>query len=216
MQNIQKKQLIIFDMDGTLIDSGDTISNTVNFVRKNLGLEPLPKKELLDNMNNPEINSSEFFYGTTLFTDEQTELFTQYYNTNCTKDIILYEGIYELIKELSNHFTLSIATNASADFAKKMIKHLNIDIYFEFIIGSTDVSLPKPHPEMLLSTLQTLDINIKNSILIGDSNKDKKAAVACNMDYLLVNWGFSEHDINRDNSVIKNTQELHKKLMRLG
>lgn len=207
---MQKKQLIIFDMDGTLIDSGDVISNTINYVRKNIGLDIMPKDELLTNINNPDINSAKFFYGTSAFTDEQTKLFGEYYNNNCISDIALYEGIQDLLEEVSEHFTLSIATNASVEFAKKMIKYLNIEHYFDFIIGSNEVTTPKPHPEMLLNTVESLDIEIKHSILIGDSNKDKNAAVACEMDYILVNWGFTKHDCD---SVISNTIELNKKLL---
>ncbi len=58
-----KKELIIFDMDGTLINSGNVITNTINFVRSNLGLEPIEKHIMLEQINNPDINSSEFFYG---------------------------------------------------------------------------------------------------------------------------------------------------------
>ena len=73
---MQKKELIIFDMDGTLIDSGNVISNTINFVRTNLGLPLMPKEDLLKNINNPDINSAKFFYGTQAFTPEQTKLFS--------------------------------------------------------------------------------------------------------------------------------------------
>jgi len=207
-----QKKLIIFDMDGTLVNSGDVISNTINYVRTNLGLDPMPKDELLININNPDINSSEFFYGTTAFTDEQTELFGEYYDKNCISDISLYDGIKELLEELSKYFVLSIATNASVEFAKKMIKHLDIDHHFNYIIGANEVTTPKPHPEMLLNTLESLKIEIKDSILVGDSNKDKNAAEACQMDYLLVNWGFTKHDCS---SVISNTTELNEKLLSL-
>ncbi len=207
---MQKKQLIIFDMDGTLIDSGDVISNTINFVRTNLGLEAMPKAELLTNINNPDINSSEFFYGTKEFTDEQTKLFGDYYHQNCVSDISLYDGIKELLDEISEHFTLSIATNASAQFANKMIQHLEIDHYFDYVIGSDTVSTPKPHPQMLLNTTETLKTEIKHSILVGDSNKDKNAAVACDMDYLLVNWGFTQHE---SEDVFNSTEKLKRKLL---
>ena len=58
------KKLLIFDMDGTLVDSSDAITNTINYVRGHLELEPLEKVYLLENLNNPHINSSEFFYNT--------------------------------------------------------------------------------------------------------------------------------------------------------
>jgi len=209
---MKNKQLIIFDMDGTLIDSGDVISNTINYVRSNLGLSVMLKQELLESINNPDINSSEFFYGTKKFTDQQTKLFGEYYEENCVKDILLYDGIDLMLQEIQKYFTLSVATNASVEYAKKMLNHLNIEKYFDFIIGANEVTNPKPHHEMLTVTTRKLNISISDAILIGDSHKDSKAAISCNMDYLLVNWGFTQHN---SKSVISNTRELKDKILTL-
>jgi len=203
-----KKQLIIFDMDGTLINSGDVITNTINFVRMNLGLEKIQKDLMLTQLNNPDINSAEFFYGTSEFTDEQTELFTKYYDENCTKEISLYDGIYELLEDLKQKgFILSVATNASADFAIKMLKALDIYKFFNFVVGANMVEHPKPKPDMLELTLKQLDIDVKDSLLIGDSLKDTRAAESINMKAILVNWGFSKYE-----NEISNIDELKKEL----
>ena len=207
---MQKKELIIFDMDGTLINSGNVITNTINFVRTNIGLDAMPKDELLFNLNNPDINSSEFFYGTSAFTDEQTELFSNYYNENCVSDIILYDGIKDMLENVSEHFILTIATNASVEFANKMIKHLDIDKCFDFVIGANCVPKPKPHPDMLIETINKFRINKKNTVLIGDSHKDTRAACAASIDSILVNWGFTIHN---DKSAISNANELTNKLL---
>jgi len=198
---MQNKQLIIFDMDGTLIDSGNVITNTINFVRTNIGLDIMPKDELLTNLNNPDINSAKFFYGTKEFTPEQTELFSHYYDKHCISDIVLYDGILDMLDEISRYFTLTVATNASSDFASKMISYLNIDNYFDMIIGANDVQNPKPHPDMLLKTMKKLNVESKHSILIGDSQKDLRAAKSANIDSMLVNWGFSDHDTDAYNCV---------------
>ena len=210
---MQKKELIIFDMDGTLINSGNVITNTINFVRTNIGLDTMPKDELLFNINNPDINASEFFYGTSAFTDEQTVLFNDYYNNNCISDIILYDGIKDMLENISEHFILTIATNASVEFANKMIKHLNIDKCFDFVVGANCVPNPKPHPDMLLKTINKFKINKQNSILVGDSHKDTRAANAASIDSLLVNWGFTVHD---NEIAISNTKELTNKLLDLA
>ena len=210
---MQQKELIIFDMDGTLIDSGDVITNTINFVRNNLGLEEIEKHIMLEQLNNPDINSAEYFYGTQEFTTQQTELFTEYYNKNCIKDIKLYEGIEELLNSLQKDFKLTIATNASRDFAIRMIKHLNIDKYFDIVIGASCVAKPKPHPDMVLKTLNDLQIHHHKSILIGDSLKDIRAAQAANVDSILVDWGFSNYENHND--TIKSSNELLKKLSSL-
>jgi phosphoglycolate phosphatase len=209
---MEKKELIIFDMDGTLIDSGNVISNTINFVRKNIGLDEMAKDDLLLNINNPDINPAKFFYGTKAFTPEQTELFTQYYNEHCITDILLYNGIKEMLVSVEEHFTLTVATNASVEFANKMIDFLDIDNHFDFIIGANCVENPKPHPDMLLKTMDKFNTESKNTILVGDSHKDTRAAVAANIDSILVNWGFSDHDTD---DALSNVYELTNKLLSL-
>ena len=209
---MQKKELIIFDMDGTLIDSGNVITNTINFVRGHLGLKEIEKNLMLEQLNNPDINSPEYFYGTTEFTDEQTALFTEYYDKHCISDIILYDGIKEMLESLESHFTLTIATNASRDFAVKMIEHLKINNHFELIVGATCVDNSKPHPDMIYKTLNDLNVINKKAILIGDSHKDKRAANAANIDSILVNWGFTNH---KEGDVVTNTSRLHNMLLQL-
>ncbi|MEA3354438.1 MAG: HAD family hydrolase [Campylobacterota bacterium] len=208
-----QKELIIFDMDGTLIDSGNVITNTINYVRTNIGLSSIPKEDMLHQLNNPDINAAEYFYGTKEFTSEQTKLFGEYYDKNCISDIVLYDGIKEMLEITEVNFRLSIATNASVEFAKKMVRHLNINSHFEFIIGANCVDNPKPHPDMLLKTLETLNVKSEKSILVGDSHKDLRAAQSANIDNILVNWGFSDHG---DDEAVHCVEQLSSQLLDLG
>jgi phosphoglycolate phosphatase len=188
------QKLIIFDMDGTLIDSGNVIANTINHVRINSGLQAMPKEELLHNVNNPDINPSQFFYETDEFTPEHTKLFEEYYNEHCITDIELYEGIEELLEKLSKEFKLCVATNASTPFAKKMLEHVKIDHYFDKIVGADLVPNPKPHPDMLHLILDELKICHTQSLLIGDSPKDMLSAQQADMESILVCWGFTQYE----------------------
>ncbi len=198
-------------MDGTVVNTGTMIAKTINYVRKHMNLEPMPEKEMLQNLNDPDINGAEFFYGTKYFTDEQTKLFEEYYNENCIIGVELYDGMRELLDECSKKYTLSIATNAHTDFAKKILSHLEVDNHFSMIIGADKVKKPKPHPEMVIKTMQKLMFDKKNAILIGDSLKDKQSAISAGIKYKLVNWGFSEHTEN----VIESVEELKISLANL-
>lgn len=206
-------KLFMFDMDGTLIDSGDVIVNTVNYVRTHLGLEPMEKYFMLEHLNDPNINSAEFFYGTKIFTPEQTVLFEEYYNENCVKDIKIYDGIDTLLEELKKKdYSLAVATNSGAKFASKMLSHLNIKDAFDIVVGYDDVVNPKPHPEMLYKIMDNYPhIKKDKCTLIGDSHKDTGAADAANINSILVNWGFSNHDKN-DKS-IKSIEQLKQILL---
>jgi phosphoglycolate phosphatase len=190
-------------MDGTLINSGTIISDTINHVRINMGLSKMDSKLLLDNINNPYVNPAEFFYETKEFTPRHSSLFEEYYAANCMDSIYIYDGIKELLEKLSDaKYKMSIATNASNKFARDAIKYLEIEHHFSYIIGYDDVKEAKPEPEMLLKTLDDLDICHTNSILVGDSKKDLFSAQKANIKCHLVNWGFSDHkDQGFDNTI---------------
>ena len=202
-------RLIMFDMDGTLIDSGFAITNTINYVRENLGLKRLEKDYILEKVNEPHINSAEFFYGTKEFTQQQTELFEEYYNEHCLTDLVLYDGISELINDLKSDFTLAVATNANSVYAKKMLDHVGIGSHFETILGYDSVKNPKPHPEMLNKILNKHNTLNNNAQMIGDSHKDIIAAKNAGVDSVLVNWGFSNHE----DGAIETVSQLEEKIL---
>ena len=201
-------RLIMFDMDGTLIDSGFAITNTINYVRENLGFERLEKNYILEKVNDPSINSAEFFYGTKEFTQQQTKLFEEYYNKHCLSDLVVYDGIAKLLEDLKNDFTLTVATNANSSYAHKMLNHVGLGHYFKTIIGYDNVKNPKPHPEMVNKTLDIHNVLKQNAQLIGDSHKDIMAATNAGVDSVLVNWGFSNHE----KDAIETVEELEKKI----
>ncbi len=201
-------RLIMFDMDGTLIDSGTSITNTINHVRENLGFEKMEKNFILEKVNDPNINAAEFFYGTKEFTEQQKVLFEEHYNANCLRDLELYEGIQKLIDDLKSDFTLAVATNANSTFARKMLNHVGIGEHFKTILGYDSVTNAKPHPEMVYKILDTHNIQKDNAQLIGDSHKDIMAATNAGIDSVLVNWGFSNHD----EDAIETINELENKI----
>jgi len=203
--------VIMFDMDGTLINSGTMIANTVNYVRQNIGLPILEKKHILEKLNDPNINSAEFFYGTKHFTQEQTHLFESYYTQNCLLELEIYDGIEALLKDLKSEFKLAVATNASSVFAKKMLAHLELLDHFEVVFGYDSVTKPKPHPEMVHKIIHTLATTKEKSLLIGDSHKDTQAAFNAGVDSILVNWGFSNHEKDAIGNIKELEQHIFKK-----
>lgn len=198
-------------MDGTLIDSGNIISNTINYVRVNIGLNPLEKNDILESLNNPDINYAEYFYEVDDFTEQHNILFNEYYNKNCLSDIVLYDGIENMLDILSTKgYILSVATNGSADYANRMLNHLKIDNYFDMVVGANCVKNPKPHPDMLLKIMNNLKIDKDNTIMVGDSLKDIQSANNANINSFLVNWGFSNH--NKEDALLT-VDELVKNIL---
>jgi len=140
-----KKKAIIFDMDGTLVDSSVTIVNAINHVRKNLGLVEMQKELILEKVNDPHLNPAEFFYEVPAFTDVHEKWFADYYTDNHEQELQLYDGIEELLKNLKEKdFLLAVATNAYRGSTLESLSHLKVLDYFSSVACYDDV--PKGNP----------------------------------------------------------------------
>ncbi len=205
------KKLVIFDMDGTLVDSSITIVNAINYVRDKLSLPPLTKDIILTKVNDPELNPALFFYETEEFTPQQEEWFSEYYTNNHEKELQLYDGIEELLKELkTKDYLLAIATNSYRDSTLKSLNHLNILDYFSSIACYDDVGRGKPAPDMLEKNLKDTNVEAKEAIFVGDSERDLMAANSLNIDYIMINWGFSDYE-----DAIHSIDKLKEKILEL-
>jgi len=206
------KKLIIFDMDGTLVDSSLTIANAINTVRKKLSLEPMDEDDILSKVNDPNINPALYFYESKAFTPEHEEWFTDYYHKHHQEELRLYQGTKELLVELKERgYKLAIATNAYRISTLQSLEHLDILHYFDSIACYDDVKKGKPHPFMLYKILDELNISNQDSLFVGDGHRDELASKAANIDYLMVNWGFSDHKEN----VIHTIAELRERILEL-
>jgi phosphoglycolate phosphatase len=200
------KKAIIFDMDGTLVDSSVTIVNAINHVRKNLNLEPMKTELILEKVNDPHLNPAKFFYEVEDFTPQHEAWFSGYYTDNHEKELQLYSGIEELLKNLkSKGFKLAIATNAYRGSTIESLSHLKILDYFESLACYDDVGRGKPAPDMLEKNLEELKIEAKDAFFVGDSERDMLASKSANIDYLMINWGFSDYE-----DAIRHVDELKK------
>jgi len=189
------KKLIIFDMDGTLVNSSLTIAKAINYVRKNLGFEPMVEVEILKHVNDPDIDPAQYFYHAKAFDKDHEKWFSEYYSKNHDKELELYVGIKELLMNLHDKgYKLAVATNAYRRSTLESLGHLDILELFDAIGCYDDVAQGKPHPDMLFKVLHELDCSAKESIFIGDGPRDEMAAKSANMDYIMVDWGFTEHE----------------------
>lgn len=206
-----QKKLIIFDMDGTLVNSSITIANAINYVRKNLGFEPMESKKILTLVNDHTINPAQVFYHAKAFDKDHEKWFSEYYTKNHENELVLYDEIKELLFTLKNRGKkLAVATNAYRGSTIESLTHLDVYALFDAIACYDDVLQGKPHPDMLYKLLDELDINEKEAIFIGDGPRDEMAAKAANIDYIMVDWGFTEHG---DKDVVNSVQELKEILL---
>jgi phosphoglycolate phosphatase len=204
-----KKELIIFDMDGTLVDSSLTIAYAINYVREKLGLLPLEPNFILEKVNDNSINPAKFFYEVEKFEKIHEEWFSEYYTQNHRRELILYDGIKELLEALHQKgIRLAVATNAYRASTIQSLTHLNIYTLFDTIACHDDVPQGKPYPDMLHKILDELDISPKDALFIGDGERDKIASKRANIEYIMVNWGFSDYK----NAIIS-VKELRERVL---
>ena len=191
------QQIVIFDMDGTLIDSKKDITISINHIRKiNHTLPPLSEAFVVEAINMDVRNLPKLFYNTELYEERDRVVFEKHYKIQCTKNPYLYKGVLETLQTLkSKDVKLSVATNAPTIFAKTMLASLGIDTMFDMIIGADKVSASKPDPAMLLNILQFYNYNAleDRAYMIGDNSKDMQSAKNANIDALFATWGFSPH-----------------------
>jgi phosphoglycolate phosphatase len=189
-------KVVIFDMDGTLIDSKKDITISINYIRDlHYKLEPLSEDFVVDAINMHERNLPKLFYGTELYQKRDREVFEAYYSSQCTKNTHLYAGILETLQELVNSgVKLSVATNATTKFAEIMLRHLKINHMFDVIIGADKVKTSKPDPQMIYEILNyyNFDKTKDKAWMIGDNSKDILSAQNANILSMFAVWGFTK------------------------
>lgn len=184
---------LIFDLDGTIVNTGTPIANAINHVRDAFGMAPMEKAHILSKLNCPETHSPSYFYGVDVYTPKHVALFEDYYDRYCVIDIELYDGFGALLEEVGAVFNTAVATNAGSGFAKKILESQGVEKHFGYIIGSDCVKNPKPHPEMLFRVMEHFGGGAEEAVFVGDSVKDELAAKSAGMGYIMVDWGFSDH-----------------------
>jgi len=205
------QKLIIFDMDGTLVNSSLTIANAINYVRKNLGFEPMEQESILRMVNDHTLNPAKTFYHAEAFDADHERWFSEYYSKNHENELVLYEGIKELLDSLKdNGHALAVATNAYRGSTIESLTHLDVYEYFDAIACYDDVKKGKPHPDMLHKILDELDHSNEKSIFIGDGPRDEMASKHAQIPYIMVDWGFTDH-----NDAVRSVKDLEEMLLNI-
>jgi len=188
------QKLIIFDMDGTLVNSSLTIANAINYVRHNLGFEAMEQEKILRMVNDHTLNPAKTFYHAEAFDSDHEKWFSEYYTKNHENELVLYEGIKEMLESLKEEgHALAVATNAYRGSTIESLTHLDVYGYFDAIACYDDVEKGKPYPDMLHKILDELDHSNEKSIFIGDGPRDEMASKNADIPYIMVDWGFTDH-----------------------
>ncbi|MDD2829032.1 MAG: HAD family hydrolase [Sulfuricurvum sp.] len=189
------KKIVIFDMDGTLINSAQDITISINYVRNQLyTLPPLDKSYIIEAINAHDRNLAELFYQTVHYEEGAKVLFEEHYHEQCIQNVYSYNEIVETLECLqSRGCNMSVATNAPSTFAHRMLNYVGIAPFFSSIIGADNVKFPKPHPQMIELLLEHHGYNpMEDSAwMIGDNSKDMMAGSEASINTIFAAWGFT-------------------------
>ncbi len=220
---MSQKFTILFDLDGTIIETAGDLMAAHNHVMKKFGhkekklndIKKLAGKGawvMMQRSFKEEIKNKEL-------KKEMTEEFLDYYSKNINKESKPKEGLINFLDwAKSMNISLSICTNKQEALSKDLIKKLNLSKYFDFIAGSDTFDFNKPDPRHLTNVIEIVGGEKTKSIMIGDSEVDSEASYNAQLPFVLVEDGYTEKNINeiRHDFKIKNfhfLKEIVEKLI---
>lgn len=187
-----KNKVLLFDLDGTLIDSTDAICESFLFVFKNRGL-PLPSiQEIKDKIGYP-LEDMFGFLGIVDNIDVLVQDYKNYYRKICTQKTVMLPFAIQSLHEAFNFAKLGVVTTKTGVYSKELLDFFGVLKLFDVVIGREDVKYPKPHPEPILKAMQYFD-NDAQFFMIGDTLLDIQSAKSANIRPIAVSSGYESRE----------------------
>jgi phosphoglycolate phosphatase len=181
--------LLVFDWDGTIIDSASTIAECIQLAAGDLGLE-VPTREQASHVIGLGLQDALRYAAPQLKAEQMTQFVARYrYHFLMREPTMgLFDGMLELIEALSSARTLAIATGKSRRGLDRALDATGLKPYFQ-ASRCADETHPKPHPAMLRELMDELDMPPASTLMIGDTSHDLEMARAAGVDALAVAYG---------------------------
>jgi len=198
---LTNKKVIIFDLDGTLIDSSPDLALAINHMLSTIKKETFSLDEIHHWVGNgaqtlvkralsgsaqiaSNIDEKEF--------EDALDIFLKFYAKNLAVQTITYPHVLSTLAKLKTHgYKLVIVTNKPFDFVAPILKALKLEEYFEFHLGGDSLKEKKPNPAPLLYVCEKLNVTVDECVMIGDSKNDILAAQACGMKSIGLTYGYN-------------------------
>ena len=195
------KKLIIFDLDGTLINSSPDLALSINYMLESLnrpthsletihhwvgnGAEILVKRALSESSEiDPTLVES--------FCQDALKTFLNFYANNLAVETVTYPHVHSTLTTLKEHgYRLAIVTNKPFKFVAPILKALELEDFFELVLGGNSLAQRKPDPMPLLHVCEKLNISPQASVMVGDSKNDILAANSANMESIGLTYGYN-------------------------
>ncbi len=196
----REKTLILFDFDGTLIDSVPDLTLAVNLTLERLGHpgfeEPCVRVWVGNGARMLVERALRAAFGDDAVTqtsiDEALALFMDFYARHLSVHTVAYPDVPETLRLLRDSgYRMGIITNKPHAFVEPILQSLGMDTIFELIIGGDSLPQKKPHPMPLQHACETLGVAPEHSVMVGDSKNDILAAKAAGMHCIGVGYGYN-------------------------
>ena len=196
-----QKLTILFDLDGTLVDTAPDLMGAHNHVMKKFGY---PQKSL-DDIKHIAGRGAWIMMQRT-FRDEikdenlkkeMVKEFINYYAKNIDRASKPIKGVVKFLEwAKSKQILMAVCTNKQEKLAVDLLKKINLSQYFEYIAGCDTFDFNKPDPRHLTNVIDIIGGDINKSIMIGDSEVDSQSAYNAKIPFILVEEGYTEKNIN--------------------
>lgn len=189
-------EIILFDLDGTLTDPGEGITNSVAYAMKKLGMDIPGKTELYKFIGPPLIESFKKFCG---FSDEKASLAVEYYREYFKEKGMLENTVYSGIGEMLDFLQktgkkLIIATSKPELFTVKILEHFGLINYFDFISGATMDNSRSNKADIIKHALKSCNItDLSKAVMVGDREHDIIGAKKNGIDSIGVLFGYGSY-----------------------
>jgi len=191
-------RVVLFDLDGTLIDSAPDIAAAVNELLGRRGLGPLTLDQVVSMIGNGTKKLTERAFAATSGPLSPEELDQRYaemleiYGRHLTGVSTLLPGAAAMIAGLRKQGArLGIVTNKPQRFIETILEHFGLDGDFDTVIGSDAGITPKPAPDMLLAAMQKLGAGPRDTVMVGDSTSDVESAHAAGVASVIRGGGYT-------------------------
>lgn len=182
---------MIFDLDGTLVDSAQDIAHALNCTLKDLNMPPKSLDEVRDIVGDGVRILLGRATGITdvAYVEKAAKIFQSHYRKHCIDNTVLYPGVRELLGFYSSK-KLAVISNKPLEMIHLTLKHCSIEDHFEMVLGPESTSNKKPHPEPILKTLKEFRVSPKMTLMVGDGTTDMEAGKSAGVYTCAVTYGY--------------------------
>jgi phosphoglycolate phosphatase len=188
---------VIFDLDGTLVDTATEIAVALNRTFEEFQLPPLPKKAV-ENLIGRGVHSMveralQYAAATSVAADVAVSRFEYHYAKNVGTEAELFRGVFEGLTLLRDEgYTMSVVTNKPRYFTEKLLERLAVKPFFVGLVTGDEGIRRKPHGDMLAAACSIMESSAEASLMIGDSDNDVLAARNAGCPVWCVPYGYNE------------------------